>query len=53
MQILCGDFFQLPPVNSKKLLFEAESWRKCVQLHLELQGNYRQTCRWPHHTPCM
>ena len=26
--IICGDFLQLPPVKSKKLAFEAESWTK-------------------------
>lgn len=45
--ILCGDFFQLPPVSkgsdTKKLCFQAKSWEKCVTKCIELKQVYRQT----------
>lgn len=44
--ILCGDFFQLPPVsrsNDKaKFCFESEAWQKCVHFNFELQTVHRQ-----------
>ncbi|XP_032457604.1 ATP-dependent DNA helicase PIF1 [Nasonia vitripennis] len=45
--ILCGDFFQLPPVSSKteqaKFCFQSDAWAKCVQLNFELKTVHRQT----------
>lgn len=44
--ILCGDFFQLPPVSSRekkaKFCFQSESWEKCVHFNFELQQVHRQ-----------
>lgn len=44
--ILCGDFFQLPPVsrtNDKaKFCFQSEAWQKCVHFNFELQMVHRQ-----------
>lgn len=44
--ILCGDFFQLPPVsktNDKaKFCFQSEAWQKCVHFNFELQTVHRQ-----------
>jgi len=44
--ILCGDFFQLPPVsktNDKaKFCFQSEAWQKCVHFNFELQIVHRQ-----------
>ncbi|XP_063989772.1 ATP-dependent DNA helicase PIF1 [Diachasmimorpha longicaudata] len=44
--ILCGDFFQLPPVNkmseTKKFCFQSKAWEKCVHLNFELQIVHRQ-----------
>jgi len=45
--ILCGDFFQLPPVSrgkeKKKLCFQSSSWERCVEVSWELRKIYRQT----------
>lgn len=44
--ILCGDFFQLPPVSKNsdetKFCFQSESWQKCVHFNYELQTVHRQ-----------
>ncbi|XP_011703537.1 PREDICTED: ATP-dependent DNA helicase PIF1 [Wasmannia auropunctata] len=44
--ILCGDFFQLPPVsktNDKaKFCFQSEAWQKCVHFNFELRTVHRQ-----------
>ncbi|XP_040082682.1 ATP-dependent DNA helicase PIF1 [Oryx dammah] len=45
--IICGDFLQLPPVTKGSQLpqfcFQAKSWRRCVQVTLELTEVWRQT----------
>ena len=52
--IMCGDFFQLPPVeivknksssSSKLFCFESEAWRKCVrpEHQFELTKIFRQS----------
>ena len=45
--IICGDFFQLPPVAkggaSFKFAFEAKTWQACVPLTFELTKVFRQT----------
>ncbi|XP_014204851.1 ATP-dependent DNA helicase PIF1 [Copidosoma floridanum] len=45
--ILCGDFFQLPPVSKKdekvNFCFQSKAWGKCVQLNFELKTVHRQT----------
>lgn len=43
--ILCGDFFQLPPVskdNSAKFCFQSSAWYKCVHFNYELRIVHRQ-----------
>ncbi|GJQ73256.1 putative DNA-dependent ATPase and 5'-3' DNA helicase [Trypoxylus dichotomus] len=43
--ILCGDFFQLPPVrkdNTKKFCFQTPVWEKCIQRCFELTQVHRQ-----------
>lgn len=44
--ILCGDFFQLPPVSSsekkKKFCFQSEAWANCVHHNYELGMVHRQ-----------
>eukprot|EP00124_Ichthyophonus_hoferi_P003711 Ihof_evm1s341 gene=Ihof_evmTU1s341 len=44
--VLCGDFFQLPPVakkgNNMKYCFESDKWDVCVPLSLELYHVFRQ-----------
>ncbi|XP_043262791.1 ATP-dependent DNA helicase PIF1 [Colletes gigas] len=44
--ILCGDFFQLPPVSSRdekaKFCFQSTAWEKCVHFNFELQTVHRQ-----------
>lgn len=44
--ILCGDFFQLPPVSKKeekaKFCFQSKKWSECVQANFELQIVHRQ-----------
>lgn len=44
--ILCGDFFQLPPVSKKdgkiKFCFQSEAWEKCVHFNFELRMVHRQ-----------
>ncbi|XP_074859075.1 ATP-dependent DNA helicase PIF1 [Carettochelys insculpta] len=45
--IICGDFLQLPPVSKgneeTKFCFQAKSWRKCIQVNMELTEVQRQT----------
>ncbi|XP_068197460.1 ATP-dependent DNA helicase PIF1 [Antennarius striatus] len=45
--IVCGDFLQLPPVSrgkeKAKFCFQARSWRKVIQLNMELTEVRRQT----------
>ncbi|KAM4721673.1 ATP-dependent DNA helicase PIF1 [Rhinophrynus dorsalis] len=45
--IVCGDFLQLPPVtqasSQTKFCFQARSWRKCINLTMELTEVRRQT----------
>ncbi|XP_053995462.1 ATP-dependent DNA helicase PIF1 [Hylaeus anthracinus] len=43
--ILCGDFFQLPPVSrdkTAKFCFQSEAWEKCVHFNFELRTVHRQ-----------
>eukprot|EP01083_Nonionella_stella_P159859 521943_1 len=44
--LLCGDFFQLPPVSkgsdAKHFCFEADSWRRCVKNVVEMKQVFRQ-----------
>lgn len=46
--ILCGDFFQLPPVTgrgekeTKRFCFQSEAWQKCIDVAFELQIVHRQ-----------
>ncbi|XP_058788734.1 ATP-dependent DNA helicase PIF1 [Phymastichus coffea] len=44
--ILCGDFFQLPPVAKKdekvKFCFQSDTWSKCINMNFELKTVYRQ-----------
>ncbi|XP_050457326.1 ATP-dependent DNA helicase PIF1 [Cataglyphis hispanica] len=44
--ILCGDFFQLPPVckinNGAKFCFQSEAWQRCVHFNFELRTVHRQ-----------
>ncbi|KOC66579.1 ATP-dependent DNA helicase PIF1 [Habropoda laboriosa] len=44
--ILCGDFFQLPPISTKdrkaNFCFNSNMWEKCVHYNFELQTVYRQ-----------
>ncbi|KAM8805630.1 ATP-dependent DNA helicase PIF1 [Eudromia elegans] len=45
--IICGDFLQLPPVckanEETKFCFQAKSWRKCIQINMELTEVRRQS----------
>ncbi|KAK5859744.1 hypothetical protein PBY51_021275 [Eleginops maclovinus] len=45
--IICGDFLQLPPVSKGKekasFCFQARSWRKVIQVNMELMEVRRQT----------
>ncbi|CAG5896921.1 unnamed protein product [Menidia menidia] len=45
--IVCGDFLQLPPVSKGKekasFCFQARSWRKVIEVNLELMEVRRQT----------
>uniref|UniRef100_A0A8D0DZ18 ATP-dependent DNA helicase PIF1 n=1 Tax=Salvator merianae TaxID=96440 RepID=A0A8D0DZ18_SALMN len=47
--IICGDFLQLPPVSKAteqpKFCFQAQSWKKCIHLNMELTIVQRQTDR--------
>lgn len=44
--IVCGDFLQLPPVTkkdqSKSYAFAASSWKRCIDIQIELQEVHRQ-----------
>ncbi|XP_012285616.1 ATP-dependent DNA helicase PIF1 isoform X2 [Orussus abietinus] len=44
--ILCGDFFQLPPVSKRdeqvKFCFQSKAWNTCVQMNFELHIVHRQ-----------
>ncbi|XP_066594179.1 ATP-dependent DNA helicase PIF1 [Prorops nasuta] len=45
--ILCGDFFQLPPIakvnDQINYCFKSESWKKCVHFNYELKIVHRQS----------
>ncbi|XP_056276388.1 ATP-dependent DNA helicase PIF1 isoform X2 [Pseudoliparis swirei] len=45
--IICGDFLQLPPISKGKekasFCFQARSWRKVIQVNMELMEVWRQT----------
>jgi len=45
--IMCGDFFQLPPVSKgeeeRRFAFETSAWQRCVQLNIELTQVKRQS----------
>lgn len=44
--ILCGDFFQLPPISKRdekvKFCFQSMAWEKCVHFNFELKIVHRQ-----------
>ncbi|XP_043272549.1 ATP-dependent DNA helicase PIF1 isoform X2 [Venturia canescens] len=44
--ILCGDFFQLPPVSKSekktKFCFQSMAWKECIKYNFELNTVYRQ-----------
>lgn len=43
--VVCGDFFQLPPVqkdSNVKFAFEAEKWDKCLERTFNLTKVFRQ-----------
>lgn len=44
--ILCGDFFQLPPVSKindrAKFCFQSKAWPQCIHLNFELRTVHRQ-----------
>lgn len=41
--VICGDFFQLPPVAKEKgYAFEASSWKDCISKTIELTEVFRQ-----------
>ena len=40
--ILCGDFFQLPPVKADDFCFESEAWKRCISVNVELKKVIRQ-----------
>lgn len=51
--ILCGDFFQLPPVTkssgysqqsneNKRFCFQSTAWEKCIEISFELKKVHRQ-----------
>lgn len=42
--VLVGDFFQLPPVEEEKFLFESEIFNICIDEIVELTTIYRQQC---------
>ncbi|KAK2177701.1 hypothetical protein NP493_583g01066 [Ridgeia piscesae] len=45
--ILCGDFFQLPPVTAsgdkRKFAFQSRAWRNCIHVNMELKDVKRQS----------
>lgn len=42
--ILCGDFFQLPPVSNKvTFCFQSKVWEKCISRSFELTQVHRQS----------
>jgi ATP-dependent DNA helicase PIF1 len=41
--VLCGDFFQLPPVGKSQFCFEATSWSSCVDVVVVLKQIFRQS----------
>ena len=45
--IMCGDFFQLPPVSKgevdRRFAFETSAWQRCVQVNIELTCVKRQS----------
>jgi len=45
--IVCGDFFQLPPVSKKDeepatFCFDSKSWKECIKLTITLEQVFRQ-----------
>ena len=40
--ILCGDFFQLPPVKCKHFTFETDSWKEAIKETIVLKSVFRQ-----------
>ena len=40
--VLCGDFFQLPPVKAQRLCFQSERFQHCVKRKIVLKQNFRQ-----------
>jgi ATP-dependent DNA helicase PIF1 len=43
--VVCGDFFQLPPVTKQadaKFAFEADLWSECVERTFNLSKVFRQ-----------
>ena len=40
--VLCGDFFQLPPVGKTKFCFEAATWNACIDVTVVLKSVFRQ-----------
>jgi len=40
--VLSGDFLQLPCIGTTKFCFEAESWKKCIDVTVYMQGIFRQ-----------
>lgn len=41
--ILAGDFYQIPPVKSTRLLFESINWNTCIPQIVELDEIFRQS----------
>ncbi|XP_033330243.2 pif1 DNA helicase [Megalopta genalis] len=45
--ILCGDFFQLPPIGPRekqvKFCFQSSAWERCVHFNYELKTVHRQS----------
>ncbi|PXF44270.1 ATP-dependent DNA helicase PIF1 [Gracilariopsis chorda] len=47
--VVCGDFFQLPPVQSRfnsniSFAFESKAWRKTIEKGFVLRNPHRQAC---------
>lgn len=41
--VLAGDFYQIPPVKSTRLLFESSRWDACIPVVIELDEIFRQS----------
>ncbi len=41
--VICGDFFQLPPVGKSQFCFEAASWSSCIDVVVVLKHVFRQS----------